>query len=138
MQLDVIQSDHAPSAIGPYSHAVVANGLVFTSGQTGEDPATGGLVEGGVEAETEQALNNLTEVLKAAGTSLDCVVKSTVFISDMKDFAAMNKVYSRFFGSHKPARSTVAVVELAPPAAKVEIELIAIVGLGENLLKAGR
>lgn len=122
--MDLVASERAPRAVGPYSQAVVAGGLVFTAGQVGLDPGTGAVVPGGVAAETARALENLRAVLAAAGSGLDRVVKTTVFLTDMADFAAMNEVYARVFGSHRPARSTVAVAAL-PRGAKVEIEAVA-------------
>lgn len=126
MKKTSIKSEKAPAAIGPYSPAIVANGLVFTAGQTGSDPATKKLVEGGISAQTRQTLNNVKAVLEAAGTSLDNVVKTTVFLADMNDFAAMNAVYGEFFPEPYPARSTVQVARL-PGDALVEIETIAVV-----------
>lgn len=122
--MDLVATERAPRAVGPYSQAVVAGGLVFTAGQVGLDPGTGAVVPGGVAAETARALENLRAVLAAAGSGLDRVVKTTVFLTDMADFAAMNEVYARVFGSHRPARSTVAVAAL-PRGAKVEIEAVA-------------
>lgn len=126
MKKTSIKSENAPAAIGPYSPAIIANGLVFTAGQTGGDPATRKLVEGGITAQTRQTLNNVKAVLEAAGTSLDNVVKTTVFLADMNDFAAMNAVYGEFFPTPYPARSTVQVARL-PGDAMVEIETIAVV-----------
>lgn len=122
-----IKTDRAPQAIGPYAQAVVAGGFVFTSGQIPLDPATGEFVAGGIAEQTEQVLRNLSAVLEAAGTSLDRVVKTTVFLSDMNDFAAMNEVYGRFFEREKPARSTVQAARL-PRDARVEIEVVALAG----------
>lgn len=121
----IVTSEQAPKAIGPYSIAVKANGFVFTSGQLGIDPTTGALVEGGVEAETRQALLNLKAVLEAAGSGLDQVVKTTVFLRDMNDFSRMNAVYAQFFTQDPPARSAVQVAAL-PRAGAVEIESIAL------------
>lgn len=121
-----IESLDAPKAIGPYSQAIIANGFVYTAGQIGTDPKTGTLVEGGIVEQTEQALKNLAAVLKAAGSSLDNAVKTTVFLADMNDFAKMNEVYSKFFKKPYPARSTVQVARL-PRDAKIEIEVIAVV-----------
>ena len=121
-----IETSDAPKAIGPYSQAIVANGIVFTAGQIGTDPKTGTLVEGGVEAQTEQVLKNLEAVLKASGSGLDQVVKTTVFLADMNDFAKMNEVYAKRFKALFPARSTVQVARL-PRDAKIEIEVIAVV-----------
>lgn len=121
----IIQTDRAPQAIGPYSQAVKVNGLVFASGQIPTDPATGQFVPGGIEEQTEQVLKNLTAVLAAAGSGLDRVVKTTVFLADMQEFAAMNEVYGRFFKEDPPARATVEAARL-PRDARVEIEAIAL------------
>lgn len=121
-----VESADAPKAIGPYSQAIVANGFVFTAGQIGSDPKTGTLVEGGIVEQTEQALKNLSAVLKASGSSFDNAVKATVFLADMNDFAKMNEVYAKFFKAPFPGRSTVQVARL-PRDAKVEIEVIAVV-----------
>jgi 2-iminobutanoate/2-iminopropanoate deaminase len=122
--LDIVQTDRAPAAIGPYSQAVVSEGWVYCSGQIGLDPETMELVEGGVQAQTEQVLLNLRHVLQAAGAGLDTVVKTTVFLADMADFAAMNEVYARHFADHRPARAAVAAREL-PRSVDVEIECVA-------------
>jgi 2-iminobutanoate/2-iminopropanoate deaminase len=122
-----IATPDAPAAIGPYSQAIVAGGLIFTAGQVALDPKTMELVAGDVKTQTERVFANLTAVLEAAGTGLDRVVKATVFLADMADFAAMNEVYARAFGNHRPARSTVAVRTL-PKNAKVEIDLVALAG----------
>jgi 2-iminobutanoate/2-iminopropanoate deaminase len=114
----------APPAVGPYSHAVIANGMVFTSGQTGMVPGTKTLVEG-VEAQTAQTLENVRAVLEASGSGLEHVVKTTVFLQDMNDFAKMNAIYARYFWRSQPARSTVQVAGL-PLGALVEIETIAL------------
>ena len=121
-----VQTNAAPAAIGPYSQAIRAGGLVFTAGQIGLDPGTGELADG-VVAQAERALRNLTAVLDAAGTSFERVVKTTIFLADMGDFAAVNKAYAAHVSSPYPARSTVAVREL-PKGALVEIEAIALVG----------
>jgi 2-iminobutanoate/2-iminopropanoate deaminase len=126
MPLDFVSTAGAPKAIGPYSQAVAVDGLVFTAGQVALDPSTGELVAGGIAEQTARALENLRAVLAAAGTSFSQVVKTTVFLIDMADFTAMNDVYGKVFGSHRPARSTVAVAAL-PRGARVEIEVIAIV-----------
>jgi 2-iminobutanoate/2-iminopropanoate deaminase len=126
MSLDTISTAGAPNAIGPYSQAISANGFLFTAGQVALDPATGELVTGGIAEQTTRALENLRAVLKAAGSGLDQVVKTTVFLVDMADFSEMNEVYGRVFGAHRPARSTVAVAAL-PKGARVEIEVIATV-----------
>ena len=126
MQRDVVTTDHAPAAVGPYSQGVVSGGFVFTAGQAALDPATGKLVEGGIQAETHQVFKNLVAVLEAADSGLEQVVKVSVFLTDMGDFAAMNEVYATYFeGMAPPARSTVAVREL-PVGAMVEIDMIAI------------
>ena len=122
-----IQTDRAPAAIGPYAQAVVVDGWVFCSGQIALDPATGQVVPGDVSAQTERVMRNLAAVLAAAGASLQTVVKTTVFLRDMNDFAAMNEVYGRHFGEHRPARSTVQVARL-PRDCAVEIEVVAAVG----------
>ncbi len=125
MDRTVIISEKAPKAIGPYSVAVQTGNLVFTAGQIGLDPVSGALVPGGVEAETRQALTNLKHVLADAGSGMERVVKTTVFLRDMGDFAAMNAVYAEFFPENPPARSAVAVAAL-PKGAAVEIEVIAL------------
>ena len=121
-----IQTETAPAAIGPYSQAIRANGLVFCSGQIPIDPATGKFVAGGIAEQTEQVLKNLSAVLEAAGSSLERVVKTTVFLADMAEFAEMNEVYGRFFTGQTPARATVAAAGL-PRDARVEIEAVALV-----------
>lgn len=121
-----IETADAPKAIGPYSQAIVANGFVFAAGQIGLDPKTGKIVEGGIEAETEQALKNLEAVLKAADSDFENVVKTTIFLSDMNDFAKVNEIYGRFVMAPFPARATVQAARL-PRDAKVEIEMTAIV-----------
>jgi len=121
----IIATDRAPRAIGPYSQAVRAGNLVFASGQIPIDPVTGEFVAGGVAEQTEQVLRNLTSVFAAAGVELNQIVKTTVFLADMEDFAAMNEVYGRFFGEQPPARATVQAARL-PRDAKVEIEAIAV------------
>ena len=123
----IIKTADAPQAIGPYSQAVVAGGFVFASGQIPIDPATGQFVEGGIAEQTEQVLRNVSNLLEAAGTSLARVVKTTVFLADMGDFAAMNETYARFFGENPPARSTVQAARL-PRDARVEIEVVALAG----------
>ena len=119
-----VSTDSAPAAIGPYSQAIILDGMIYCSGQVGLDPASGQLVEGDVQAQAQRALQNLSAVLEAAGSSLANVVKTTVFLTNMGNFAAMNEVYATFFGDEPPARSTVAVAEL-PKGAQVEIEAIA-------------
>ena len=123
---EIIQTEHAPHAIGPYSQAIKSNGFVFASGQIPTDPETGQFVPGGIEAQTEQVLKNLAAVLEAAGSGLSRVVKTTVFLADMQEFAAMNEVYGRFFKELPPARATVEAARL-PRDARVEIEAIALV-----------
>jgi 2-iminobutanoate/2-iminopropanoate deaminase len=120
----IVTTDQAPKAIGPYSVGVKVGNLVFTAGQLGIDPVTGAIVPGGVEAETRQALSNLQAILEAAGTSLENVVKTTVFLRDMNDFAVMNGIYAEFFSENFPARSAVQVARL-PKDGAVEIEAIA-------------
>lgn len=121
----VVATDKAPAAIGPYSQAIRVDLSVFASGQVPLDPATGQLVDGDIGAQTRQSLTNLAAVLAAAGSSLDRVLKTTVFLVDMDDFQGMNAVYAEFFGHEPPARSTIAVKEL-PRGARVEIEAIAL------------
>lgn len=123
--MNPVHTAAAPAAIGPYSQAIVANGFVFTAGQVSFDPATMELVEGDVAAQTEQVMKNLSAILREAGADLSTVVKTTVFLRDMNDFAEMNAVYGRWFGEHKPARSTVQVARL-PRDAGVEIEAVAV------------
>jgi 2-iminobutanoate/2-iminopropanoate deaminase len=125
MDRKVIISDKAPKAIGPYSVAIRTGNLVFTSGQLGLDPATGNLVPGGIEAETRQALTNIRHVLADAGSGLERVVKTIVFMKDMSEFAKMNTVYAEFFNENPPARSTVQAAAL-PKGGVVEIEAVAI------------
>jgi len=124
--MHTVATEGAPAAIGPYSQAVVVGGMVYTAGQIPLVPGTMQMVEGDVAAQTLQVFANLKAVLQAAGSSLDRVVKATVFLTDMADFPAMNEVYAREFGDHRPARSTVAVRTL-PKNARVEIDLIALV-----------
>ncbi len=119
-----VSTDKAPKALGPYSVAVQFENLVFASGQLGIDPATGNLVDGGVEAETRQSLENLKNVLEAAGASLDTVLKTTIFLRDMGDFATVNATYGKYFTANPPARSTVQVAAL-PKGGAVEIEAVA-------------
>lgn len=123
---EIVSTDKAPGAIGPYSQAIVANGMVFCSGQIPIDPATGDFVSENVTEQTVQVLKNLSEVLLAAGSSLNEVVKTTVFLADMNDFAEMNEVYAQFFAENKPARATVQAARL-PRDARVEIECVALV-----------
>lgn len=124
MTRQAITTNGAPAAIGPYSQGIRSGELVFCSGQVGLDPATGELVPGGVEAEAERALRNLQAVLDAAGLSFDDVVKTTIFLADIGDFAAVNAVYATFMAAPPPARSTFAVAAL-PKGARVEVEAIA-------------
>ncbi len=121
----IVHTDNAPKAIGPYSQAVRIQGLVFTAGQIGLVPASGALISTAIEDQTRQALTNIKHVLEAAGSGLNYVTKTTVFLKDMNDFARMNSVYAEFFPDHPPARSTVAVAAL-PKDALVEIETIAL------------
>lgn len=123
--MKVISTTNAPAAIGPYSQAIEANGMLFCSGQIPIVPATGALVEGGIQEQTRQVFHNISQVLAAVGTDMSHVVKTTVFLSDMAHFAAMNEVYAEFFGQPFPARSAVAVKEL-PKGAMVEIEVLAV------------
>jgi len=123
--LQLVATPKAPQAIGPYSQGVIANGFVYTAGQLGVDAATGAFISADVKAQTERAFMNLSAILEAAGTSLQKVVKTTVFLSSMEDFAAMNEVYAAQLGSHRPARSTVAVKTL-PRNALVEIDCVAV------------
>jgi 2-iminobutanoate/2-iminopropanoate deaminase len=122
---EVVSTKDAPQAIGPYSQAIKANGFVFTSGQIGIDPATQQVVAGDVAVQTDRVLRNLSEILEAAGSGLGKVVRSTVFLKSMNDFAAMNKVYGQYFSSDAPARSTVEVARL-PKDVLVEIDVIAL------------
>ena len=125
-QKQIIKTESAPKAIGPYSAGVRIGNFVYTAGQLGLDPTTNEFVAGGVEAETEQALKNISAILEAAGASLDKVIKTTVFLRDMEDFPKMNQVYGNFFTANPPARSTVQVAAL-PKNGAVEIEAIAVV-----------
>ena len=122
--MKAIQTNNAPAAIGPYSQAIEVNGFIFASGQIPIDPATGEFVEGGIKEQTRQSLLNAKSILLAAGTDLNRVVKTTVYLSDMANFAAMNEVYSSFFEQPFPARSAVAVKDL-PKEALVEVEVLA-------------
>jgi 2-iminobutanoate/2-iminopropanoate deaminase len=123
--IETVATDRGPKAIGPYSQAIRANGFVFLSGQIPLDPNTQQIVEGDAAVQTERVLENLKAVVEAAGSSLQRVVKTTVFLADMNDFAAMNEVYARYFVTHRPARSTVEVARL-PKNVRVEIDLIAL------------
>ena len=120
---EIIATDKAPKAIGPYSQAVSAGGFLFTAGQIALDPASGQLVEGDVARQTTRVMENLKAIVEAAGSSLDRAVKATVYLKDMGDFAAMNEVYGRYFASNPPARSTVEAARL-PRDVRVEIDLI--------------
>lgn len=126
MNKEIISTPNAPKAIGPYSQAIRVGDFLFCAGQTGLDPATMELVAGGVEAQARQVLTNLKHVIEAAGSGMDRVVKTTVFLTDMANFAAMNAVYAEFFPENPPARSTIAVAGL-PKGGLVEIEAIALV-----------
>jgi 2-iminobutanoate/2-iminopropanoate deaminase len=126
MPKENIHTDQAPAAIGPYVQAVRIGDLIYTAGQGGVDPNTGKLVEGGVEAQATQVMKNLAAVLEAAGSNFDQVVKTTIFLRYIKDFAAVNEVYASFFQGQVPARSTIAAAAL-PMAALVEIEMVALV-----------
>ncbi len=123
--LNPVATDKAPKAIGPYSQAIVVDNVVYTAGQVALDPVTGDLIGKTVAEQTEQVLKNLTAVLAASGSSLGQVVKTTVFLADMADFTAMNEVYAKHFGGHRPARSTVQAAGL-PKGARVEIDAIAV------------
>ncbi|MFZ4855618.1 MAG: RidA family protein [Desulfuromonadaceae bacterium] len=125
MSIEIIATDTAPAAIGPYSQAIKFDGLIFCSGQIPLDPATGVVVEGGVREQAEQVMRNIEAVLKAAGSGFDKVVKATIFLTDMADFVVVNEVYGSRFQHHKPARSTVAVKSL-PKEVALEIEVIAV------------
>lgn len=122
---DGVQTENAPKAIGPYSQAIKANGLIFASGQIPLDPQTMQVIDGGIREQTERVLNNLKAVLEAAGSSLNRVVKTTVFLADLNDFGDMNEVYGSFFGDSLPARSTVEVARL-PRDVRIEIDVIAL------------
>ena len=125
MSREAVHTNHAPGAAGPYSQAIVANGFVYTAGQVPLIPGTKTLREGGIRGQTGQALDNLKAILEAAGTSMENVVKTTVFMVDLADFAAMNEVYATYFSAKPPARSTVQVAAL-PLGALVEIEVVAL------------
>jgi 2-iminobutanoate/2-iminopropanoate deaminase len=126
MNREIVQTNQAPKAIGPYEQAIKANGFIYTAGQIPIDPRTGSFVEGGVTDQTRQVLENLKAILEAGGSALERAIKATVFLKNMADFAAMNQVYEQYLGAAKPARSTVAVSEL-PRGALVEIDLVALV-----------
>lgn len=123
--METVQTDKAPKAIGPYSQAIKANGFVFVSGQIPIDPATSQLAQGTVTELTRQVMRNLTSILETAGSSLDNVVKTTIYLKDMSDFEEVNNAYAEFFPNHKPARATVEVARL-PKDVKVEIDAIAV------------
>ena len=123
--LQAVQTDKAPQAIGPYSQAIKANGFVFVSGQIPIDPSTGQLAQGSVAELTRQVMRNLSSIIETAGSSLDNVVKTTIFLKDMSDFEEVNKAYAEFFPNHKPARATVEVARL-PKDVKVEIDAVAV------------
>jgi len=125
MTRQIVQTDNAPGAVGPYSQANKNDNMVFTAGQLPLDPATGSFVEGGIQEQTRQVLKNLRAVLEAAGAGLDTVMKTTVFLQDMGEFASMNEIYAEFFAENPPARSTIEVAAL-PMGARVEIEAIAL------------
>ena len=125
--MKTIHTNNAPAAIGPYSQAIEANGFIFASGQIPIDPSTGNFVEGGIKEQTKQAITNAKNILKEAGTDLAHVVKTTVYLANMADFAAMNEVYATFFQQPFPARSAVAVKDL-PKGALVEVEVLAYKG----------
>ena len=125
MSMEVIHTNKAPDAIGPYEQAIKANGFVYTAGQIGLEPGTGELVAGGVEEQARRVLDNVTAVLEAAGTSWGQVVKTTIYLSDMADFATVNSIYEGYLGSARPARTTVAVAGL-PKGALVEIDVVAL------------
>ncbi|MEZ4668597.1 MAG: Rid family detoxifying hydrolase [Anaerolineae bacterium] len=126
MSKQVVATDQAPSAVGPYSQGIIANGFLFAAGQVAFIPGTKDIVQGGIKEQTERVLNNVKAILEAGGTSLDKVVKTTVFLSDINNFAAMNEVYATFFPANPPARSTVQAV-LPRADALVEIEVVALV-----------
>ena len=123
--MDYVATSDAPKAIGPYSQAVKANGLVYTSGQISLDPATGNLVEGTFEEEVHRVFRNLEAVLREAGSSFDRVLKATVYLTDLANFQTLNTIYAEYFGEHKPARTTVGVSQL-PKGSSVEIDLVAV------------
>jgi 2-iminobutanoate/2-iminopropanoate deaminase len=125
MQIEYVATPDAPQAIGPYSQAVKAHGLVYTSGQIALDPATGNLVQGSFEDQVRRVFINLEAILRAAGTDFSRVLKATVYVTDLKNFQALNAIYASYFGDHKPARTTVEVPAL-PKGAAVEIDLVAL------------
>lgn len=121
---EIISTEKAPGAIGPYSQAIKVGNLVFTAGQIPLDPATGQIVKGDIKAQTERVMQNVVAILEAADSSIDAVVKTTCFLTDLGDFAAFNEVYARYMGSNRPARSTIQVAAL-PAGALVEVEAVA-------------
>lgn len=123
--MDFVATNEAPKAIGPYSQAVIANGIVYTSGQIALDPATGNLIDESFEAQVHRVFQNLDAVLRGAGSGFSRVLRATVYLTDLANFAALNAIYAGYFGDHKPARSTVGVAQL-PKGAAVEIDLIAL------------
>lgn len=125
MRRQPVETPQAPKAIGPYAQAIRASGVVYTSGQIGLDPATGALVPGGIEAQTRRVLENLKAVLAASGSSLDRVLRVTVYLTDLGHFQAMNRIFAEFLDAHRPARSTVGVAAL-PMGALVEMDMIAL------------
>ena len=125
MRRQPVETPQAPKAIGPYAQAIRAGGLVYTSGQIGMDPATGALVPGGIEAQTRRVLENLKAVLAASGSSLEKVLRVTVYLTDLAHFQAMNRIFSEYLDAHRPARSTVGVAAL-PMGALVEMDMIAL------------
>lgn len=125
MQIESISTPDAPAAIGPYSQAVKAHGFVYTSGQIALDPATGALVEGSFEDQVHRVFRNLQAILRAAGTDFNRVLKATVYVTDLGNFAALNTIYASYFGDHKPARTTVEVPKL-PKGGAVEVDLVAL------------
>ncbi len=127
LKKETVFTEAAPKAIGPYSQAIIVGGFIYTAGQGGMDPKTGEIVAGGIEAETRQVLTNIKNILEAAGSSLDLVVKTTVYLRDMQDFTAMNGVYATFFPTNPPARTTVQAAAL-PRGIAVEIDTVAIAG----------
>ena len=125
MRRQPVETPQAPKAIGPYAQAIRAGGLVYTSGQIGIDPATGALVPGGIEAQTRRVLENLKAVLAASGSSLEKVLRVTVYLTDLGHFQAMNRIFAEYLDAHRPARSTVGVAAL-PMGALVEMDMIAV------------
>lgn len=122
--MKIISTDQAPAAIGPYSQAITSNGFLFSSGQIALSPQTGELIEGGIEAQTQQALANLKHILNAGGAEINTLIKVVIFLKNMNDFATVNKIYESWVGNHRPARSTIEVAAL-PRQALIEIECVA-------------